>query len=837
MTMRLRRHGAAIVLGCSALLAAACSGSPPAPVVVATTKPPVARAAPELKGLTVAPRVCNGRKLVGALVQQLAQQAKANEDTKLAHQDEDDDRTAMLAGGASTDGGKGGSFEDAYKQIAPATVLVKTDDGFGTGVIVGDGGLVLTNFHVVARGLQKDFRIKVAVNFGKRSSVGGMDVEEKSHEGWVVKTDRVRDLALIRVKDAPAGLPIATVSTGDPSPGQSVAAVGHAGIGMLWAMKTCHVAAIGEPARNGILAAKDCSVQPGSEGVSEEELKERRTRCETQKKDAQNAAAELHGGLFVQSDCRIAPGDSGGPLIDNQSRIVGLNQSVTSDRSTAGGTSYHVHVAELRDFIKSPPADPVHHTPDPWCDGGTDAVLEDLDMDGVADALIAKSGEHSPWGNRRFALMMDLDGRQLPEDPAKSAMPYDAEAAYLTLPSGTFAWYDSDNDDRFDVLVSDPEGNGQRVQFDIAVDGKLTERKVKGATYFFDAALLPKDEKMNAKLGRWALAINPYGASPGLVADARMLVDVPDPVAGISSKGSLSDIDGNGKPDAYRFQSMFSSGIVLDVDGDSVGELPMKTDPASLVSGRKLDPELSFIVERGSTWVVYDRDNDRSADLAIVAETRSQDRIAKAAYTRAAAGEPWKAAPEFVGMRSVRAGLLNVPNAGELVKAALPFASRKDGLGSFPRPLSKKGSYEFAKGNKAFFPNKQVLVGNKPGYTIWAFDADRNSKTGADSASSLVQNKKFDAEVASIQDTNAGLVWVFYDTNHDGVFDLVLYSSRPERGTVEKAFRIEGDKVRVDPDMGSGKLYRTSGVLSDKAAAAGFKKLATDFLPANAVEN
>jgi len=30
---------------------------------------------------------------------------------------------------------------------------------------------------------------------------------------------------------------------------------------------------------------------------------------------------------------------------------VGLNQSVTTDRSTGSGTSSHVHVAELREFI------------------------------------------------------------------------------------------------------------------------------------------------------------------------------------------------------------------------------------------------------------------------------------------------------------------------------------------------------------------------------------------------------------------------------------------------------------------------------------------------------
>jgi hypothetical protein len=181
------------------------------------------------------------------------------------------------------------------------------------------------------------------------------------------------------------------------------------------------------------------------------------------------------------------------------------------------------------------------------------------------------------------------------------------------------------------VLVADTEDRGQRVRFDIGDDGKLTERMDAGPTYFFDAAFIPKDEKMKTSLGRWTLALSPYQASPALVAGARSLVDVPDPFAGISPKGSLADFDGNGRPDAYR--------------------------------------------------------------------------------------------------------------------------------------------------------------------------------------------------------------WVHCDTDQDGSFDLVLFSTRPDSGVAEKAFRIEGDKVRVDSEVASGKLYRSSSLFKDRAAAAGFKAQATEFLPANAVQD
>jgi hypothetical protein len=90
--------------------------------------------------------------------------------------------------------------------------------------------------------------------------------------------------------------------------------------------------------------------------------------------------------------------------------------------------------------------------------------------------------------------------------------------------------------------------------------------------------------------------------------------------------------------------------------------------------------------------------------------------------------------------------------------------------------------------------------------------------------------------VASIHDIRANLVWVYYDTDHDGAFDLVLFSTNPQSGLAEKAFRIEGEKIRVDKEIPAGKLYR-SGLLKDRRSALGFKALASGFLPVGAIED
>src|SRR3712207_3342098 len=70
--------------------------------------------------------------------------------------------------------------------------------GTGAGVIWDENGLVLTNHHVVAGG-RRGARVKVVLHDGR-----AFDAE-------VLKRGRDLDLALLRIKDAPDGLPAAPV--------------------------------------------------------------------------------------------------------------------------------------------------------------------------------------------------------------------------------------------------------------------------------------------------------------------------------------------------------------------------------------------------------------------------------------------------------------------------------------------------------------------------------------------------------------------------------------------------------------------------------------------------
>ena len=831
-----------IVFG-SALIApfiSACGSSTPPVQPPVKPAPSATVARKPAQPLKMAPRVCNARKLIGTLVAERADKAVA---------DANKDKTPAKDPGpkATTDSdAAGGNFQQAYQNVAPATVVIKAKDGFGSGVIIDKSGLILTNYHVVAHGMQSDFTIKVTLNFGHKSGAGGMEIDDKTYEGFIVKADRVRDLALVKVKDPPKDLKTAVVSPKDPSPGQPVAAVGHAGIGMLWAMKSCHVAAVGEPARNSFITARDCSATAELGITDEAELKRIKERCEKSKEEARNAISEFREGLFVQSDCRVAPGDSGGPLVNQRGEIVGLNQSISADRSAAAGTSYHVHVGEIREFVANPPTEAVQVAPDPWCDGGSETQLEDVDLDGTPDGLMATSmGSAGLFGPRRFALFLDLDEDQTTHDHAADVtsgstdMPYDAEVALLSLPVGTFVWYDTDNDGRFDLLLSDPEDKGKpQAAFSIDKSGKLTEKKDFPVPYFFDTKFLPANEKMHTHLGKFARIINERLTAPEALADAKSETPVPDPIAGIGIQGRLGDMDSNGKPDTLVFMSSFARGASIDVDEDVLGSLKPVDDPAPLMKAHRIDPEITYIMQPSSLWVVYDRNNDGKADLALVASPRSDDRITTQAFAREGAGA-WSRTVDFVGQKAMRPGLVGIPRAFALTRTMFDFTASNEGWDTLPAPMPIRGYYDFLSRRKKPTdkptPEKAVVEGARGDYSIKLFDADRDTKFGAkETALESVREGKFDADVAVV--TDESIVWVFYDTDQDKKFDLVLISSNPSSGLADRALRYEDGRFRTDTQLSRPKLYLHQGIFKDQKVAKGFKKLASEYLPSRAVQ-
>ena len=145
--------------------------------------------------------------------------------------------------------------------------------GAGAGVIWGEEGLVLTNHHVVARG-RRGARVQVVVHDGK------------TFEAEVVKRGRELDLALLRLKEFPRDLPAIPVGDSDKlRVGELVYAIGHPW-GRLGAVTA------------GIVSGLEVARGPGG-----------RAR-------------------YLRSDVALAPGNSGGPLLNARGEVVGINAMI-----------------------------------------------------------------------------------------------------------------------------------------------------------------------------------------------------------------------------------------------------------------------------------------------------------------------------------------------------------------------------------------------------------------------------------------------------------------------------------------------------------------------------
>jgi serine protease Do len=160
------------------------------------------------------------------------------------------------------------------RQITPAVVGVSQGAASGSGIIIRNDGVVLTNAHVV----------------GDARSVMITTADGRQLRGTVLGRDATVDVAVVRV--AERNLPNAPIGDSDQlEVGQQAIAIGNP-VGLERTVTT------------GIISAVNRSPR----------------------------GFEL-GGL-IQTDAAINPGNSGGPLLDSQGRVIGINTAVL--RGTTG---------------------------------------------------------------------------------------------------------------------------------------------------------------------------------------------------------------------------------------------------------------------------------------------------------------------------------------------------------------------------------------------------------------------------------------------------------------------------------------------------------------------
>ncbi len=187
---------------------------------------------------------------------------------------------------------------EIYQKTGPGVVLILASEGsrmgsVGTGSIIREDGLIITNAHVFIRQGSKKLKSDIAV-FLKPDRVTGnhkKDLSQK-YKGRMVSYNIPLDLALVKIVDI--NKPLARVDFADAENvgiGDKVYAIGHPEQGGLWSLTT------------GVISA--FRVNYG--GVPGKDL--------------------------FQTDASINRGNSGGPLLDEEGVMVGINSLIARKAS------------------------------------------------------------------------------------------------------------------------------------------------------------------------------------------------------------------------------------------------------------------------------------------------------------------------------------------------------------------------------------------------------------------------------------------------------------------------------------------------------------------------
>jgi serine protease Do len=200
-----------------------------------------------------------------------------------------------------------GVAADVVERATPSTVLIEVADENGSRAGTGSGfvleareGLIVTNFHVINEGV----RFRVGARGGLRTA-------------RVVSAAPCEDLALLRVNDRRGLETLPLGSQAGLHPGERVIALGFPGSASL---------ADELASTEGIVSVASTSYRETALDVPEYEN-------------------------VIQTDAAVNPGNSGGPLLDSDGRLVGVNsagRTKSPDGRIVQGQSYAIGVDRVK---------------------------------------------------------------------------------------------------------------------------------------------------------------------------------------------------------------------------------------------------------------------------------------------------------------------------------------------------------------------------------------------------------------------------------------------------------------------------------------------------------
>ena len=176
----------------------------------------------------------------------------------------------------------------------PFSEKPRVQNSLGSGVILSDDGIVVSNYHVV--GMATD--IRVVLN------------DRREFSARVLLSDAAADLAILKI-DADEALPFLALRGSDSvEVGELTLAIGNP-------------FGVGQTVSSGIVSGLARSGVAGNGGL----------------------------GYFIQTDAPINPGNSGGALIDVQGRLIGVNTSILTKSGGSNGIGFAIPADLIAAFV------------------------------------------------------------------------------------------------------------------------------------------------------------------------------------------------------------------------------------------------------------------------------------------------------------------------------------------------------------------------------------------------------------------------------------------------------------------------------------------------------